>query len=117
MCLFLIIKCSIKVSNTYKVTYQESRELCATFLGRLVQRREAPLVGSVDNGVELNEQRCDVQVAVRAGVVQGDESALVLRVHVRPSLQQQLCDLYIVVAGCEHVQVMQNLKTIKPFSR
>ena len=58
---------------------------------------EAPLVGGVDDGGVpggdvhdeeeaedvLDEKSSDIEVAVGAGVVEGDEAALVLGIHVR----------------------------------
>jgi hypothetical protein len=47
----------------------------------------------IDDGVILDEEGSNVQVAVAAGVVERDEAALVLGVHVRSLLQQILCHL------------------------
>lgn len=44
------------------VCQQQGTQLRATLLGRLVQRRERPLVRGVDTSVELDEQGGDIDV-------------------------------------------------------
>lgn len=55
---------------------QESAQLRPAFLGGLVQRCESPAVGRVHRRVVANEERRDVQVAVRRRVVQGNQPSL-----------------------------------------
>lgn len=79
--------------------YQECTELCASLLCRLVKRSETPLVGGVDHSVELYEQGRNFEVPIGGSVVQWDETALVLRVHVSTVIQKELRHFEVVVSG------------------
>lgn len=58
------------------MSQKEGTELRASLLCSLMQRCEAPAVRGVDGSLEPDEQCSNVQVAVRGGVVQGDETTL-----------------------------------------
>ena len=65
------------------VGQEQSAELGPALLGRLVQWGEAPLVGGVDNCGVLDEEGGNVKMAVGAGVVERDQTTLVLCVYIR----------------------------------
>ena len=65
------------------MSQQESAELRPAFLSRLVERSEAPLVGGVDNCGVLDEEGGNVKMAVGAGIVERDQTTLVLCVYIR----------------------------------
>ena len=62
---------------------EQSAELGPALLGRLVQWGEAPLVGGVDNCGVLDEEGGNVKMAVGAGIVERDQTTLVLCVYIR----------------------------------
>ena len=58
-----------------------------------MQRCELPQIHGVDIRSVMNQELSHLEMAVAAGVVKGHQAALVLGVHVRPVLQQELhCD-------------------------
>ena len=87
-------KCLIQTTNLIRLT-----DLVFSFGCRLVQWSELPEVGHIDRGPVLDEKLCHLIVSIRAGVVQGHQSALVLGVHVGRLGEEELDDANSVVAG------------------
>ena len=63
-----------------------------------MQRGELPQIHGVDIGSVMNQELGHLEMSVAAGVVEGHQAALVLGVHVRPVLQQELHNPRPVVA-------------------
>ena len=53
-------------------------EIDSYFRGCLVERSKLPQIGDIDRGSVFDEEFGDLIVAIRASVVEGDQSTLVL---------------------------------------